>query len=215
MLRFDLDGPALANTRFAISPVSAAVHALSLLSPNAGPVGGGWQHRVRAAIRDRRLVALGALFGSAGDYVPDFLTPQPLGPEADLGEELHAIATTGSGRLAYELRVTVEGVPGENLEGVSGGRAPAVLRDLAERGESATAERLAAEIEQLWRFAVAPAWPELRARMEADILTRAAVIARQGLAAVWPGLHPTLSMPTATTCASRAASTAASRPPAA
>ncbi|MEZ0108090.1 DNA-binding transcriptional ArsR family regulator [Catenulispora sp. EB89] len=195
MLRFDLDAPALANTRFAISPAATAVHALSLLSPGARPVGGGWQARLRAAVREHRLVALGALFGTAGDYVPDFLTPQPLGPEAELGDELHAIATTGAERLAFELRVTVEGVPCENVAGVTGGRAPVALLDLAQRGERATAERLAAELEQLWRIAVAPAWPAVRARLEADILGRAQVMARHGLAAVWPGLHPSLAMP--------------------
>jgi DNA-binding transcriptional ArsR family regulator len=195
VLRFDLDGPALANTRFAISPVAAAVHALSLMSPGAAPFGGGWQARMRAAVRDHRLVAIGALFGAAGDYVPDFLTPQPLGPEADLGDELHAIATTGSERLAFELRVTAAGVPSENIAGIDGGRAPTALRDLAQRGERATAERLAAEIEQVWRLAVAPAWPVLRARMEADILAQAQVMARHGLAALWPGLHPSLDMP--------------------
>lgn len=195
MLRFDLDGPMLANTRFAISPVAMTVHALSLLSPNAAPFGGGWHDRVRSAVRDRRLAAVGALFGAAGDYVPDFLTPQPLGPEAELGDELHAIATTGAERLAFELRVTVEGVPGENVAGVAGGRAPAGLLDLAQLGERAAAERLAAELDQVWRLAVAPAWPVLRARLEADILGRAQVVARHGLAAVWPGLHPSLAMP--------------------
>lgn len=197
MLRFDLDGPTLANTRFAISPIATVVHALSLLSPGAGPAGGGWHARMRAAVQDHRLVVLGALFGAAGDYVPDLLTPQPLGPESDLGDELNTIATTGSERLAFELRVTVEGVSGENIAGVAGRRVPTALLEVAARGEAAMAERLAAELEQVWRHAVAPAWPVLRARMEADILTRAQVIARHGLGTLWPGLHPSLTMPAA------------------
>jgi DNA-binding transcriptional ArsR family regulator len=195
MLRFDLDGPMLANTRFAISPVAITVHALSLLSAKAAPFGGGWHDQVRSAIRDHRLTAVGALFGSAGDYVPDFLTPQPLGPEAEFGDELHAIATTGAERLAFELRVTIEGVPCEGVTGVVGGRAPNALLDLAQRGERAAAERLAAELDQVWRLVVAPAWPMFRARLEADITGHAQVIARHGLAAVWPGLHPSLDMP--------------------
>jgi DNA-binding transcriptional ArsR family regulator len=195
MLRIDLDGPTLVNTRFALSPAWTAVQALQLLSGDAQPAGNGWRALVREVVRDHRLSVVGALFGGAGDYVPDFLTPQPGGPEPVIGEELHAIATTGSERLAFELRVTVDGVPEEGIRGVAGGRAPNALLDLAQRGERATAERLAAEIEQLWRLAIAPRWPVLRARMEADIAARSRTVGAHGLAAALSGLHPALGMP--------------------
>ena len=50
-------------------------------------------------------------------------------------------------------------------------------------------------MEQLWRVAIAPRWPALRARMEADIMARSRTVAAHGLAETLSGLHPTLGMP--------------------
>ncbi|MFE2413848.1 ArsR/SmtB family transcription factor [Kitasatospora sp. NPDC059408] len=187
MLCLDMDRAVLANTRFAISPLSTAVGALGLLRGNERPGGGGWRGRVQEAVRERRLVLLGALFGGSWDYVPDFLTPQPQTPEAPVQEELHAVATTGSARLRWELRIMAQGVRAERL---AGRVLPVVLREALERGERDFAELVAAELERLWESALAPHWPALRSRMEEDITHRARTTARHGLAGMLATLHP-------------------------
>ncbi|MEV7028240.1 hypothetical protein [Kitasatospora sp. NPDC093558] len=187
MLYLDMDRAVLANTRFAISPLTAVTGALGLLRDDAQPGGAGWRGRVRDAVRDRRLVLLGTLFGGSWDYVPDFLTPQPQAPEATVQEELHAVAGTGCDRLRWELELMARGVGEENL---AGRVMPVVLREALERGERDFAERVAAEMHRLWESALAPHWPALRTRLETDIGHRAQTIARHGLAGMLATLHP-------------------------
>ncbi|MFI9810252.1 ArsR/SmtB family transcription factor [Streptomyces sp. NPDC052301] len=187
MLHLDMDRAVLANTRFAISPLSTAIGALRLLRDDERPGGGGWRCRVQETVRDRKLVLLGSLFSGSWDYVPDFLTPQPQAPENGLQEELHAVATTDRARLSWELQVMAQGVDEERL---AGRVVPVVLRDALERGERDFAERVAAELHRLWELAVAPRWTDLRTRMEEDITHRARTTARHGLSGMLTTLHP-------------------------
>ncbi|WP_120726805.1 ArsR/SmtB family transcription factor [Streptomyces hundungensis] len=187
MFYLDMDRAVLANTRFAISPLSTVVGALRLMRDNQRSGGGGWQGRLQETLRDRKLSLLGSMFGGSWDYVPDFLTPQPQAPETVLQEELHAVATTGSARLRWELNIMAQGVSAERLAGRT---VPAVLRDAMERGERDFAERAAAELHRLWDSALAPQWTALRTRMEEDIAHRAQTIARHGLSGMLTTLHP-------------------------
>ncbi|MEV5944774.1 hypothetical protein [Streptomyces sp. NPDC051994] len=187
MLYLDMDRAILANTRFAISPLTTALGALCLLRDTAQPGGGGWRYRVQDAVRDRKLALLGSLFSGSWDYVPDFLTPQPQAPETALHEELHTVATTGSARLRWELEIMAHGVGEERLAGRT---IPGVLRDALERGERDFAERMAVELHQLWESSIAPQWTDLRTRMESDITHRAQTITRHGLSGMLATLHP-------------------------
>jgi DNA-binding transcriptional ArsR family regulator len=189
VLQLDLESAALANARFALSPLSTAVGALWLLRDDAGPAGGGWRALVQETVRDRRLTLLGSLFTGTWVYVPDFITPEPTWDET-VQSELHAVATVAVERLRFEMEAMVSGHP---EEGLAGRIAPAVVREALERGEQAFAERAAAELDQLWRSAFAPRWAALRARMEADIAQRARTLARHGLAEVLVGLHPDIT----------------------
>ncbi|MFI9719636.1 ArsR/SmtB family transcription factor [Streptomyces sp. NPDC052396] len=187
VLRIDMDAHTLANTRFAISPLSTTVEALWLLRSDVPASGGGWRALIRETVRDRRLTLLGSLFTGSWDYVPDFVTPHPEVPEARIQDELHAVAAIGSERLGYEIGLMLRGDADERMVGRP---LPGPLLDVLQRGESALAERLAAELHQLWQAAIAPHWSALHARMDADINRRAQAIARQGMAAMLGGLHP-------------------------
>src|ERR1700761_8599796 len=138
VLYLDMDRAVVANTRFAISPLSTASGALWFLSDKQGPGGGGWRARIQETVRDRKLVLLGSLFSGSWDYVPDFLTPQPRTSATELQEELHTVATTDSARLRWELRAMAQGVGEERLAGRA---VSVVLRDALERGEQDFAER--------------------------------------------------------------------------
>ncbi|MEU9045213.1 MULTISPECIES: winged helix-turn-helix domain-containing protein [unclassified Kitasatospora] len=187
VLHLDMDRAVLANTRFAISPLSTGIGALRLLRDNKRPGGDGWRGRIQETVRDRKLVLLGSLFSGSWDYVPDFLTPQPHAPETGLHEELHTVATTDPARLRWELQVMAQGVSEEHLAGRA---TPVALRDALERGEHDFAERMAAELHRLWERALAPHWTALRTRMEEDITHRAQTTARHGLSGMLATLHP-------------------------
>ncbi|WP_053643826.1 helix-turn-helix domain-containing protein [Streptomyces sp. XY431] len=197
MLRIELDAPALANTRFVISPLHNVTDGLWLIrSPtgaggrSAGVRGAGGRGPgalIREAVRERRLALLESFFTGAWTYIPDFLNPQPEQHEESLERELHAVATVAPERLAQEIRTMLAGDAGI---GIAGGRAPRALLRALDRGEAEFAELVAAELHQLWQAAVGPHWPALRARIDADIARRAQLAARQGLASVLTGLHP-------------------------
>lgn len=182
-----MDGAALANTRFAISPLQNTVDALWLLQEDTPATGGGWRELVRETVRDRRLSLLASLFSGSWDYVPDFITPQPLEPEGAVEDELHRVAAVDSGRLRWEIESMVRGHADKNVQGRPMSRAVA---DVLEQGERALAEGLAAELQQLWHGAIGPHWNSMRARLEADIADRGRTIARHGMSGMLSSLHP-------------------------
>lgn len=181
-----MDAAALANTRFAISPLHTTVDTLYLLREDAPASGGGWKALVLESVRDRKLTLLAALFGGSWDYIPDFLKPEPQVHEESVHDELHAIATVSAERLRIEIDVMTQDNPGKHMIGRP---APRELLDLLEQGESAVAERLAAELHQVWQAVVRPRWAAMRARMEADIALRAQTMSRLGMSAMLTSLH--------------------------
>jgi DNA-binding transcriptional ArsR family regulator len=187
VLRVDMDSAAVAGTRFAISPLGTAIDALWLLREDARAGGGGWRALVGETVRDQGLTLLAGLFGGAWDYLPDFLAPQPDQPEERVQDELHAVAAVAPEHLLAEIGVMLQG---HSEVRIIGRPAPRSVLQVLDRGERAFAERAAAELHQLWRAAIEPHWPALRARMEADIEHRARTSARQGLSAMLTTLHP-------------------------
>lgn len=187
MLRLELDGETIANTRFAISPTFAMVESLCHLRKESRPRS-PIAAQARQAVSDHKLGLLDALFTGLWDYVPDFITPQPTAPEPTVDDELHAIATTPARRLRWELAL------------LSGGPArlhahPAVssIRAALETGEQSFADRLASEIEQYWHALLASEWATHRARMQNDIEARSASTAQSAtetLSALHPALRP-------------------------
>lgn len=185
MLRIDMDASALANTRFALSPLHTTVEALFLLRPDAR-AGGTWKGLLREALRDNRLTLLASLFADPRDYLPDFIKPQPQTFEPALQDELHAIVTADPSRLHWELEGMVQGSAEVNVHGQP---APRIVEELLEQGEQALVERLAAELHRVWEAAIRPHWGVLRARMETDIAYRTQATARHGMSTMLTGLH--------------------------
>lgn len=187
LLRIDMGAHALANTRLAISPLGNAVDALWLLRESMRSRGRGWSALLRESIRDEKLILLGSLFGGSWDYVPDFLTPQPQTSEMAVQDELHGVANADPERLRIELEIMIEG---NRAMRVLGSPAPRSVLDAVQQGERTFAERLAAELDQLWQAAIEPNWAPLRVRIEADIARRAQTTVRDGLAGMLTSLHP-------------------------
>ncbi|MFJ5924777.1 ArsR/SmtB family transcription factor [Kitasatospora sp. NPDC092948] len=187
VIRIDMNAGMLLNTRFAISPLHTLVDSLWLIHWSGQPRPGGWSALMHASVRERRLTLLRAIFTGQWKYVPDFISPQPESHEDSLERQLHAVAAVDPERLAQELVLMFDG---DVERGVRGGTASRPLLDAIDRGESEFAGQVAAELDQLWRTAIRPHWPELRGRIEADIARRGQLIARHGLGSVIGGLHP-------------------------
>lgn len=187
MIKIWLDADGLASSRFAMSPLSETVRLL--LAASAGTVPRAMRAPLREAVVGRRLDLLAALVRierGAGHYIPDFLTPAPPRFERAVADELHAVATTPPWRVAGELAVVADGRIGEIV-----GRALSPrLREALDAGEARLADRLAGELEQVWTCVLAPQWPRLRGRLEADITQRVRTVAEFGFAKAINGLDP-------------------------
>ena len=185
MIKIRLGADALAGSRFAISPLSETL--CLLMAASAGTVPRAMRAPLREVVVGRRLDLLAALVRTkrgSGHYIPDFLTPAPPRFEPAVADELHAVATTPAWRVAGELAVVVDG----RIAKIVGRALSPRLREALDAGEARLADRLAGELEQVWTRVLAPQWPRIRGRVEADITQRLRTVAEHGFATTINGL---------------------------
>ncbi|GIG86856.1 ArsR/SmtB family transcription factor [Plantactinospora endophytica] len=108
-------------------------------------------------------------------YLPDFLTPAPDGLVPDLDAELAV------------LRSTPPEVVRADLDVYPGRHAPAVRALYADPAEGL--RRLADEIAEYWRLALAPDWARIRLLLDAEVHYRARRLAADGAAGLLNDLH--------------------------
>jgi DNA-binding transcriptional ArsR family regulator len=190
-MRLELGAEGLAHSRFAISPMAAAVELFAYTMRFPDELPREWFERGKAAIRVKRLRLL-TVVGTAGQngYIPDFLHPEPTAHETHSDHELHLVATASTRRIAHEITGALYGPP---FSAAPVRRPSALLLEAADCGEGQLAERLAAELEQFWLAALAPHWSQMRDQMEDDIDRRSRAIARDGFAAMIGELSPTIN----------------------
>ncbi|MGP3979889.1 helix-turn-helix domain-containing protein [Streptomyces sp. KR80] len=159
MLRIHFTGLDLARVRIAARPDALWESVLSfhrLRDKQGAAVYGQWRGETRARLNgETRLLA--TLVPSRG-YFPDFLTP----PEGVLGLEpaIEALRETPVRRLQRDLSLlgTLRSRPGWG--------------DSLADGDSTALGRLIGALRSYHRAAVAPYWPHIRARIEADRAAR-------------------------------------------
>jgi len=197
ILRFQAED--LLQCRFAISPLGDVTDALRFLAragrhttPGADGYHLPWQRQVRPLLADLGIGPLLALMGISG-YQPDFLTPVPDSPFAEIGTEIDRVRATRPDRVAAEMAKTLDrpAVPGH-------GR-PEAARTLADypwlADDPARArDTLADMLEVAWTALVEPWWPRLRDVLDADITYRARRMANVGIATTIGELSPYLSL---------------------
>ncbi|MGA5818790.1 ArsR/SmtB family transcription factor [Kitasatospora sp. NPDC094028] len=192
MIRFNLGAQGLGRVRFAMSQVGVANDLLFALGRYPRLLGARWQAKAVQALSERHLGLLAAVGGGGPlGYSPDFLRPEPTGFQASLESTLHQIATTPAERVRYELSSALDG---HSWDRTTAHRPPRLLLAAMERGEEYLAQRVAVELEQFWHAALAPRWPGIRARMEAEIAARASAIALHGIAHTVNQLAPNVSL---------------------
>jgi hypothetical protein len=181
MITMRFGASALAQVRFAISPVVELRRSLHVLDdPGGQALHLPWVVEARRATADLDLASLRAL-EPTGVYTPDFISPPPSSPLSEIDDDLAAIAATPPEQVRAEVLRAYRGraLPGE-LE--------ALVEDPT-AGVAALVELLRA----YWDGALAPHWPRLRALLEGDVLHRARQMADGGAERLFADVDPTVS----------------------
>jgi Family of unknown function (DUF5937)/Helix-turn-helix domain len=179
-LRF---GPAaLAHVRFAISPLVEAWRSRRLLDdPGAGALHLPWVVEARKLTADLDLALLRAL-EPTGVYTPDFVSPPPDTPLAELEDELAVVAATPPEQARAEVLRSYRRKP----------RLPEVLEPFVADPTAGLAE-VVALLRVYWERTLAAHWPRLRALLEGDVLHRARQMADGGADRLFADVDPTVS----------------------
>ena len=182
MISYRLGVDDLADMRFACSPLLETATSLwALAEPSAHLLHLPWIRRTRSLLQDwptsdRELLL--ALVAPEVQWLPDFVTPRPSSPLPEAEEELALVRATPPTRAVADVRRAYDGRP-----------LPAALAELCETPRRLR-DRIGALLTSYWELAVRPDWPRMRAVLEADMVHRARLLARDGAAAVLTGLDP-------------------------
>jgi DNA-binding transcriptional ArsR family regulator len=178
MIEYELEGMDLGEVRFAISPLNELTLSLrTMRDPGRYPLQLPWlrlTEEVRADLDNELLLAL----TDTRLWTPDFLNPRPVTPLARLEDEFAAI---------HEVPLSVVR---EDLAEVHRDGLPAPLRGRTDR----VLRRIVRALTDYWDACFAPWWPRMRTVLQADIVHRGHVIGRDGLAAMFGGLSPTVTL---------------------
>ncbi|MFD5027761.1 DUF5937 family protein [Streptomyces sp. NPDC058373] len=173
----------LLRCRFALSPLWETVAAVRTLGePRRQAYHLPWLREVAAGHDPASTAPLALLLPRTGS-TPDFLTPPPAGPHADIEEELGRVAATPLARVEAELRRSLHG-PGRDAPPPP----EAAARLLADPGR--TLSELTALLRECWQRLLAPRWTRVRDLLDADIAVRSRGLAEAGLRRTLTGIHP-------------------------
>lgn len=186
MIALELSLADLLRSRFAISVVGEVIEAAhAIANPDAAAGSRAWlrdqEHTLERLAREHDLRPLFALV-PACSYVPEFLTPLPPSPVAEMDAELAFVRATPAVRARAEITHCLRMREPIEREVERLLRSPRVV------------ERLAVLIEALWEACVAPSWPRIREVLEHDILRRARMLAARGLTAAVVELQPMITL---------------------
>jgi DNA-binding transcriptional ArsR family regulator len=180
MIRFRFGRDDLLRTRFGVSPLFEVVWSSHVLRrPGRAPLHRPWvaEARERLAGLDWSMLDWVANGHGQFGFVPDFITPPPATPVADLDGELERVRATPPEQVAREIGWRFEGR-----------EIPEVVRPLLDDPRGGL-DRLVAIMRAYWERAIEPWWPAIRAILEADIVHRARRLTAGGTIEVFAGLH--------------------------
>ncbi|KQV13913.1 MULTISPECIES: ArsR family transcriptional regulator [unclassified Kitasatospora] len=186
MISFVLGVEDLADTRFALSPLSETVFSLRVLrDPGLSALHLPWRRSVLGRLGGLDLdVDLLMSLVAQRRTLPDFLTPRPACFAPAFEDELAVVGATSPDRVRRDLLAAHAPDP-----------LPAALS-----GATATTEAPVIELRdtvcellrRYWEIAVEPAWPRMRLLLEADMTYRARQLAVGGARLLFAGMHPNL-----------------------
>jgi DNA-binding transcriptional ArsR family regulator len=180
MIRYRFGRDDLLRTRFALSPLFEVVWSAHILRrPERAPLHLPWVAEARDCLAALDWSLLDWLANGYGDfgYVPDFITPPPVSPIADLDGELARVRATPPEQVAREVGRRFAGHP-----------VPDAVRPLLDDPDAGL-DRLVTVMRAYWERVIEPWWPAIRAVLEADVVHRARRLVAGGTIEVFAGLH--------------------------
>jgi DNA-binding transcriptional ArsR family regulator len=178
VVRFVFSVPDLARTRFAVSPIWEAIRSLvALRDPSTAALHLPWLRSLSGRLDGIALEPVVALIPPRG-YFPDFLTPPPPGPLGRIDDDLAALRRTPVKQIRHDIELFREQHPRLHVSQAWLDHPRREVRSLADA------------VEAFWKRALEPAWPRIRAFLDADIAHRARRLAQGGPAELFADLHP-------------------------
>jgi hypothetical protein len=175
MFRLELDVTDLAEARFVVSPLHEVAGSLWAVYAGCGSrAHREWARRVRAmpGLEHELLASLVSLRG----WIPDFADPPPMTPRPEVAAQLAQVRATSPDRVYADVLATY-----------GPATLPQCLKELID-DPAELRDRVADALELLWSLAIAPRWPQIRARLEADLLHRGQQLAYRGPGMAFGGL---------------------------
>jgi DNA-binding transcriptional ArsR family regulator len=188
MITLVLSLPAALRYRFVVSPLGETVLlARAMAMPDSFTEGAPPAWLRRHDLARRRLASncdLRPLLAvlAAGPYFPEFLTPTPSSVLGEIERELAQVRATEEHRVRAEVQRALS-------------QREALDRTVETRlRRSGAAVLLADLLAHVWETLVAPSWPRIRDVLERDILYRSRALAGGGLASLFAGLAPLVTL---------------------
>lgn len=180
MVRYRFGQDDLLRTRFAIAPLMELAGAFDAVrDPRRYAVHQPWAATVQPRLQGLDLSLLDAAIPLETDWHPDFVSPPPNAPHAELAQELDRVCRTPAAQVALEIaRAYPAGIPDH-------------ARPLVDRPGTAI-PALADQMRRFWNVALADVWPRVLAVVEGEIAWRARRLAAVGPQAAFAGLHDTV-----------------------
>jgi DNA-binding transcriptional ArsR family regulator len=178
VVRFVFSVPDLARTRFAVSPIWEAIRSLvALRDPSTAALHLPWLRSLSGRLDGIALEPVVALIPPRG-YFPDFLTPPPAGPLGSIDDDLAALRRTPVTQIRHDIELFRSEHPRARISRPWLEHPRREVRSLADA------------VQAFWERALEPAWPRIRAFLDADIAHRARRLAQGGPAELFADLHP-------------------------
>lgn len=178
VIRFVFSVEDLARTRFAISPMWEAIRSLvALQDPSSAALHLPWLRSLSGRLAGLALEPVVVLIPPRG-YMPDFLTPPPGGPLGRIDDDLDALRRTPVKQIRHDIELFGAEHPRSRIS------------DAWLEHPRREVRRLADAVEGFWNRGIAPAWPRIKAFLDADITHRARRLAQGGPAGLFADLHP-------------------------
>ena len=176
MFRLELDVTDLAEAGFVVSPlheVGSKPYGLCTPAAGAGRTGNG---RAGCALCLGWSMSLLASLVSLRGWIPDFADPPPMTPRPEVAARFAQVRATSPDRVYADVLATY-----------GPATLPQCLKELID-DPAELRDRVADALELLWSLAIAPRWPQIRARLEADLLHRGQQLAYRGPGMAFGGL---------------------------
>ena len=171
----------LAHVRFAFSPLWECVAAFrAWLDPSRHALLLPWMARAGPRIAGIDWEPLASLASVSRGRIPDFLAPPPTTPLPRFTDELACFRQVPAPVVRAEIQIAYpRGMPRALQSAMADPRALVV--------------RTATLLEKFWERAIAPEWPLLCCKLEAEVLFRARALALGGAEALFKGMHRDIS----------------------